>query len=61
MMNIYELNYKKSLKRKLTFSSSGKFLRIFRQHIKKNKMYCLDFGAGDGRHTEFLLNEKIKF
>lgn len=62
MMNIYELNYKKSLKRKKInfFHPAENFLRIFRQHIKKNKMYCLDFGAGDGRHTEFLLNEKNK-
>jgi ubiquinone/menaquinone biosynthesis C-methylase UbiE len=37
------------------------FIRIFKQHLNKKKnMNCLDFGAGDGRHTRFLLERSHK-
>ena len=37
------------------------FIRIFKINFKNNKkLRCLDFGCGDGRHTEFLIQNGCK-
>lgn len=59
-MNAYTSFYKKEIKKKnINFLEPAEnFIRIFKMNITKKKQKCLDFGVGDGRHTEYLLNKK---
>lgn len=57
--NVYSKSYQNLLKsKKIDFMSPAEnFIRIFKMHLKKKHMRCLDYGAGDGRHTKFLLEK----
>jgi 2-polyprenyl-3-methyl-5-hydroxy-6-metoxy-1,4-benzoquinol methylase len=60
--NFYTKNYGKQLKKKFNFMQPAEsFIQIYKMFIdKKKKLNCLDYGVGDGRHTEFLINQNHK-
>ena len=57
--------YTKYLKKRKSeiawMSPAENFIRIFKINFENNKkLRCLDFGCGDGRHTEFLIQNGCK-
>jgi len=59
--NYYTSGYKKRLINNDNdfMEPAENFIRIFKMNfLKKDKLKCLDFGVGDGRHTKFLLERK---